>query len=259
MAEPDDSAAITKARVVTMLKYPLPDSSVSFERHQEIVKAYVVLSHDGRDPVGYKEVGKVTVSPARVSGNVKFFEHMGLLKKVEGLPGKHVPTPEAISIRRDLDWNKESNVKNTLASLLLTSWFWLAARDLLAIRAKTSEDELIQHLGREAGADPKKHSPALKTIVSYLKFAGLLVQQEDGMLALNTEVGSVEGGLTDKGEPGKMITPPPREQVSRGISPEKPSMVLGVFVSPEMTEDQVRRTVRIVLEEIGKDRSDSEG
>src|SRR6266566_4252163 len=97
MAEPSP-----KGRTVGQPRYSLPNPALSFERHWEILKAYVLASKEGTIPVSYKDFGKLTVSANNISANNKFFEGVGLISKVEGTLGKYVLSPAGIAIQREL-------------------------------------------------------------------------------------------------------------------------------------------------------------
>lgn len=232
----------------TALKHPLPSPRISFERQFEVLRAYVAASKDGKEAVGYNDFGKLTVSPTNVSGNNKFFEHLTLIAKAEGAPGKYVPTKDAIQICKDFAWKKEDNVRSILADLISRSWFGESAKTLLATRGRVTENDLLAQLGYDSGADPEKHMASLKVLVEYLKFSGL-IRLEDGLF---TAVG--------------VLTPPPNLEIQQPFTnlgtptqaqPDRlqtpysggPPVIVGVFVSADMSEEQIRKTIRIVLEE----------
>ncbi len=236
-----------KLRTVSILRHPLPQPGLSFDKHLEILKAYSVFSKEGKEPLGYKDVGK-TVSPFKVSGNNKFLESIGILSRVDQSGGKYLPTEAAIEIYKDLVWKRENDVKSKLAALIARSWFWEATSDLLSIKGKISEEELIQQLGREAGADPRIHTQSLRIIISYLKFSGLLNE--------------LDGVLTGPNAPsGGPLSSVQRHQSSIGVE-NLPSLgigertliqtplILGILITAESSEEQIRRVVRIVRDEI---------
>ncbi len=239
-----------KAHIITPLKYPLPAAAVSFERHPEIWKAYVAASKDGKQPVSYSDFGNLTVSPANVSGNNKFFEHLNLISKVEGELGKYLPTLDAIEICRDLTWKRDDKVRSRLAKLVSRSWFGESAKTLLAIREKVTEDELVKHLGYDSGADPRKHARSLKTLVEYLKFSELL-KTEDGFLFMSNSHVPPHTEVKDLTESPVSIHSEPVEQTQRSTI-GNPQVLLGVLVTPENSEEQIRKVIRILLEEIPK-------
>ncbi len=246
----ESSDPSVKSRIITQLKHPLPYPGLSFDKHLELVKAYSVISKEGKEPVTYKDVGK-TISPFKVSGNTKFFENFGILNKVQG-QGRYKPTEEAIDIYRDLIWKKEQDARSKIRALVERSWFWETTKNILTIRGKIAEDDLIQQLGREAGADPRIHTPSLRVLVSYIKFADLLVEQ-DGVLALSNGPALLTPQGSEK--PKSVVGSFPvalNESSQDTILSGKIPIVLGVLIQADMPEDQIRRAVRIVLEATGR-------
>lgn len=237
-----------KMRSVNQLKYPLPNPDISFERHWEILKAYVLTSNEGKVPVGYKDFGKLTVSPTHISANNRFFESIGIISKVEGTQGKYIPTPEGIAIQKELTWKKEANAKARLARLLTKSWFWQSTKNLLSMKEKVAKNELLDQLGYDSGADPTKHNTSLEILLAYLRYSEL-VAEERGMLVLGAASASQEQFEVHATEKPKVEPRTPEPQRETAIAR---SVVIGVFVSPEMNEEQIRKAVRIVLEEIGR-------
>jgi hypothetical protein len=246
----EPSIASARSRTITQLRYPLPYPGLSFDKHLELVKAYSVLSKEGKDSVTYKDVGK-TISPFKVSGNTKFFENVGILAKVQG-KGRYKPTEEAIDIYRDLVWKKETDVKLKVRALVLRSWFWETTKNLLTIRGKIPEEDLIQQLGREAGAEPRIHTPSLRILISYIKFAGLLVEQ-DGQIALSSDIGLTSPPSSEgPGDLSKETIATSNEVGQKASVFGKNPVVLGVLIQADTPEDQIRRAVRIVLEETAR-------
>ena len=164
-------------KTVTKLKHPLPSYRLSFEKHFEIIKAYVTASKEGNEPVSWTCFeGLVSFSPTYVSANNKFLEDLGLIKEAENQPGKYIPTEPAINFSKTIEWDEEQ-AKNILRGLILKSWFWEATDQLLKVRNKVSKDDLIKKLGVDAGADRERHYPSLNVIVEYLKYVGLVEEQ----------------------------------------------------------------------------------
>jgi len=243
--------SLAKTRIVTKIKYPLPNPDLSFDRHWEILKAYVVASKEGNNPVSYKDFGKLTVAPTTISGNNKFFEHIGFISKVKGARGKYLPTQEAIDLCNDRDWNKEANVKSRLTKLLNKTWFGQSVKDLLTIKKKINEDELLEHLGYESKADPKKRMSSLKIIIEYLKYSEIIKQHEGtfilGITAVSEDIIEKEISLkVDK------IDTKSQEKLQQISGIDKNRILFGVLINPEMTEDQIRIAIRIILEEVNR-------
>jgi len=135
-----------KKRSIAKLKHPLPSYQISFEKHFEIIKAYIVASKEGEKPVSWKDFQNlVSFSSEYVSANNKFFEDLGLIKESEKQRGKYNPTPEAIEFSKMRDWDQEQ-AKNILRKLILKTWFWESTKQLLIIRQKITKDDLVKNL-----------------------------------------------------------------------------------------------------------------
>lgn len=253
MEQTEKTQPTSKVRAMTQLKYPLPNPDISFDRHWEILKAYVLTSREGKVPVSYKDFGKLTVSPTHISANNKFSESIGLLSRVEGTHGKYVPTPQGIAIQRELTWKREQEAKNRLAELLVKSWFWESARNLISMREKVAENDLLEQLGYDSGADPMKHKASLGVLLQFLTYSDL-ISEEDGMLVMG------QAALRPVSSEKSVLEKPANEQAkpepSQRALGSGTSVLFGVLVSPEMSEDQIRKAVRIILEEIGRSGSD---
>jgi hypothetical protein len=168
-------------KVFTRLNYPLPSYQLNFEKHFEIIKAFVELSKDGKKPVSWRDFkGLVSVDPHRVSENIKFFESIGLIRVAEKERGKYYPTEETIRFLKAKVW-KEEEAKNILRQLVVNSWFWQNTKQLLNVRnGKCSKDELIRKLGIDSGAS-EKHLSSLNILIEYLKYVEL-IKEENGTI-----------------------------------------------------------------------------
>jgi len=166
-------------RAISKLKRPLPSYNISFEKHFEIIKAYVVASEEGTKPVSWKDFqGLVDVSPANVSSNNKFLEDLGIINEVENKPGSYIPTPKAINLKNAQNWDEEETI-SIIRDLVSGSWFWQSARQLLSVHRKVTKKDLINKLGFDSGADPKKHQPSLEILIKYLQYAGLISEENE--------------------------------------------------------------------------------
>ena len=97
----------------------LPDPSTSFEKHLELVKAYVVLSKVARKALTYKSFQRlVDLSPIIISSNNAFLKEIGIIKEVEKQRGAYVPTETAIRLNNALKWQKEPEIQSILSDLL---------------------------------------------------------------------------------------------------------------------------------------------
>jgi len=226
-----------KRRVRTSLKHPLPDNRASFENHLHIIKAYVIVSKEGKEPVNYTSFKTlVDVNPQIVSGNNKFFVDIGIVKTAEGERGKYIPTKATIKLYNALKWNKEDEIKSLLTGILSTSWFWDITKQLLDVKGTVIREKLREKLGYESGADPKKHNSSLNVIIEYLLFAGLIKEEEGNITySKHTTIASK-----------KTIS---REETKTASPSVKAQPVFGVLINPEMSEDQIRKAIKVVYDE----------
>jgi hypothetical protein len=180
----DDEKQLKKwyKKHITKLKHPLPSYEISFEKHFEIIKAYVELSKEGKELVSWKDFeGLVSMSSKYISANNKFFESIGLIKASEKVKRKYYPTQEAIEFSKAKVWDEEK-AKAILRELIKNSWFWKSAKQLLNVRnGKCSKDELIKKLGIDSGAD-KKHYPSLNVLIEYLMYVDL-IGEKNGVIS----------------------------------------------------------------------------
>ena len=254
MSKTTDKSKKTVTR--TKPKFVLPDPSASFERHLELLKAYVVLSKSGKEGVTYKSFkGYVDLSPFVISSNNAFLKDIGIIEEVEKQRGAYVPTESAIRLYNALKWEKNPEIQSILSDLLKTSWFWSFAKQLLELEGKASRTELKEKLGFESNADPKKHTVSLNVLVDYLLKAGLIVEQ-DGNIALKS---TQEQGAASEPSHIEVLsaiqsTPGTKSEVLGRDPIKQPTTVLiGILVTPEMSEEQIRKTIRIVLSELKGD------
>jgi len=244
---PEDAEG--KARHGTRPRYPLPDGQTPFDKHFEILKAYVEASENGEQPVSYVQLkGLVTVPPERVSGNNKFLESIGLIAEAKDSRGKYLPTQRTVNLVNALKWD-EQRAKGILTDVLSDSWFSRSARQLLAVRQKVTRSELTAKLGFDAGADPRRHVSSLDVLVSYLVRAGL-IDEVDGSLTSGTESGQ-------EGEPVTVTGASSTEDTSRPASDLAfhafgVPVLFGILITPETSEEAIRRAVKTVADELMK-------
>lgn len=244
-----------KKRVITELKHPLPDVRVSLDSQFDIVAAYAVASNNGKNSVAYKELAPyLKIDPQMVSGCNKFFQHLGLITPSEK-GGKYTPTKLALDLYNARKWKNDELIKSTLRKILENSWFWIQTKQYLEVNDSASQDELIQKLGLGCGADPQKHKRALNKLIEYIQSAGL-VKQNEGKFELNTEIPiDVENKTIEQTQKEKHTVQNNSNTIKDNITTFHAGPVnisLGLLIDPETSEEQIRKTVRIVVDELKK-------
>lgn len=243
-----------KKRPRLLTKYPLPSNDLSFEKHLDILKAYVVSSKEGKEPVSYNNFKTlVDVNPLKISNNNKFFENIGLIKNIDRSKGTYIPQEATLRLYNALKWDKKEEISKILKETLTDSWFWNSAKQLVELKGFVSKKELKDKIGYDVSADPKKHNNALSILIDYLLYAELL-KEEDGKISFKiiSKKPPVDQHDTNA---GPMILAK-KEDLSKNENkniPCQPSnIMIGILINPEMSEEQIRKVIRIVKEELSK-------
>jgi hypothetical protein len=110
--------------------------------------------------------------------NVRFMRSIGLLGVAER--GLYVPTQEAILFINAKTVSDEK-AKPILAALLSKAWFAELAQSLFGTQPIMSEDQFLGELALAAQTDKVKEQLALRTVLEYLIYAGLVIRDERGL------------------------------------------------------------------------------
>lgn len=253
----------SKKRIITELKHPLPDKRISFDSQLDIVSAYVVASNKGKNEVGYKELAPyIKIDPVLVSGCNKFFQHLGLIEPGQKF-SKYNSTPLAEELHNAKQWDNEELKKSVLSKILQNAWFWNQTRQYLEVNKTATKDQLTQKLGIGCGADPQKHTPSLNKLIEYLQIADL-IKENNGKFELNTKLSSDKEYQVIEQEQKENL--PQKIKVDSNVSKtnitnsnnNSISISLGLMINPETTEEQIRKAVRTVVDELDKIQKEKE-
>ena len=175
-----------KKRKRTKRKFSLPEANLKFEKEIEILKALVESSRKGEHPVSYKEIHeeihKVVRSKTYISSELAFFAYAGMAKKEKG--SEYLPTKEVIEFVNSLNWD-EDDAKIKLREILSKSWFGdITIKILKDNGGKIRLDDLVKKIGKKAEADPNKDVKAIKRLVKWLEYAGIVEIDENKIVRL---------------------------------------------------------------------------
>ena len=134
---------MTEEEKVTLV----PTSSMDLDKQVLILRAYVVLTKMGTQPVHYKRVVSMTrVARSQASGVNAFFIGLGFLKRVD--KGTYMPAKELIEF-----YSETPGEENFLAltSLLRQSTLFDTVENLLLVHGQATEKEVIDYLLEESG------------------------------------------------------------------------------------------------------------
>lgn len=207
-------------------KYPLPSERIPFETHFEVLRRFMTATGNGREAVPSDAVEGGGLRQQAAQLNTGFMEHVGLL--IEEDRGKFKPTPEAISfiVTRSAS---EDRARPILRGLIEKTWFAETAGILLSSKPTATEDELCADLAIAAGTDLQKKAGAVKILVDYLVYAGLVKRTDQGLV-----MGGSAPVTPVLATPPAMVLPfPPRVSSGvnippAGITPRPPSTSVSV-------------------------------
>lgn len=159
-------------------KYPLPSERHPFGTHFEILSRFVTHSRNGNEPVAADKIegGPVPVQAAQM--NVRFLTSVGLLRFDS--KGLYVPTPEAIRLVNARTVS-EDRARPIMRSLVQSSWFAEVAMTTLKSTPLVTEETLVGELALAAETNREKKGPALKVLVDYLLWSGVISKDERGL------------------------------------------------------------------------------
>lgn len=261
-----------RTRVVTQTKYPLPDSRAYFDPHHlKIISAYASLSLNGSKELKYSDFSQTSLgfNSQLVSGNNKFLENIGLIIPTGG--GKYKPTQDSINFYNSNRWNKIEAAKEILKKRMMETWFWGETRALLELKKICTKEELIQHLGHVAEANPEKHKRSLRTLIDYLLYASLInLTEETGEIKLSDDNEQIELSIAkqpaNSDQPTTFAQPITKEAVEEElikkeivqekiIKPEisfknhvNVNISIELKISPETSKDDMKEKIEALVE-----------
>ena len=261
-----------RTRVVTQTKYPVPDSRTDFDPHHlKIISAYASLSLNGTKELKYSDFSQASLgfNSQYVSGNNKYLENLGLIIPSGG--GKYKPTQDCINFYNSNRWNKIEAAKEILKKRIIETWFWGETRALLELKNTCTKEELIQHLGHIAEADPEKHKRSLRTIIDYLLYVSLInLTEETGEIKLSDDYGQTELSIAKQAatsdQPTTIEQPITKEAFEEKlikketvqqelIKPEVPfknqvnvNISIELKISPETSKDDIKGKIEALVE-----------
>ena len=124
----------------------VPTSGVSFEDQVRVVRAYVVLSDNGKTPVHYKDVMRIAqLGRSQISGVNSFLVTLGLLENTSR--GDYKPTEAAVSL---CNCEPDNEDFNTIASELERSLLFTYVDRYVRIHGGGMGQGLMEYIMGEA-------------------------------------------------------------------------------------------------------------
>jgi hypothetical protein len=185
---PQDAEKPTVRKTRTPTKFPLPSDRVPFGRHFDVLGGFMAASRNGKEPVSAVSVEGGGLPAQSAQLNTGFLVSIALLEEPER--GKFRPSPEAMRllVAKSVSDERASPI---LRSLIENTWFADAARGLLARKPVVADEDLLAELTLAAGTDAGRKADALRVLVDYLAYAGIVVRTEHGLVAGSPTVSGV--------------------------------------------------------------------
>ncbi|MFQ5977302.1 MAG: hypothetical protein ACE5OZ_04115 [Candidatus Heimdallarchaeota archaeon] len=241
-----------RQRTTYDLKYSLPDTRSKLKQHLDIIRAYALKGQDKETSLSYKDFeGLITFTTQYVSGNNNFLHEIGMLESAKGR-GQFRPTEACLNFAQALEWGDNDAAKRILHDLLKEIWFTESVRELLLVQGPASEDAILRKLGVDSSASKDQHLPALKIILDYLVYSGIIKEENGHFRLVDPVVNETQTKYTSVHSERPATHENHLKPVAVRTSDFSHNVVLGILVSSDLSEEQLRRTIRIVLDEINR-------
>lgn len=194
---PPASRTPAASKVPTSLTHPLPSGEFPLETQFDVLRRFMGASRNGTEPVepAAAEGRGVPLHAAQL--NAAFLCDIGLL--IEEMPGRFKPTPVAMQLI-NTQIADDRRGRRLLRSVIEKTWFGLTARIFLRTESAGSfrEQDLAAALGAAAHVPSGQDEAALRILLDYLAYTGILVRPDRSPpkeTGTATQVASIPSGL----------------------------------------------------------------
>lgn len=248
-------------RKKTKRKYPLPRADMSLENEIIVLKGLVQFSNKGKEPVKYDEIKIPNVHPTRISVELNFFASIGLAERKK--KGKYIPTQKAIEFVNSLNW-KEEDAKRIIRDVLSESWFGDLVIKMLSTGKKASLSNITSELGKTVEGDPKKDKKAIRRLVEWLEYAGIIKVDENEIvylmeaptlhkleedLFLAEETESTSKTIMKE----KMVESEETKKVQKGVLL---NLTINIQIDSNMDVEKIREIIKVIKQDLMEDKDD---
>jgi hypothetical protein len=248
--DPNSTTVRTKSsspRTKVFSRYPLPSDRTPFSTHFDILARFVTHSRNGNEPVAAEKVEGEGVPIQAAQMNVKFMTDIGLLKFDS--KGLYLPSPEAIRFVNAKTVG-DDRARPIIRALIQSAWFTEIASSVLRMRPVVTDDALIGELALAAETNKEKKGPALRVLVEYLVWSGILVRDERGLSLAENRL-STEATSDPKAGAPAAVASAPKAQGERLPGATPPSVAEAGAWHIVQTEDfflKVRSDSEVIAE-----------
>lgn len=221
----------------------IPYNKLAIKKQLNILESLIDKYHKENQAISYKDIGGIHASKENVSCSLPFYANIGWLIKSRG---KYTPSKKLIHYFKGLDKRKS---QKELSQLLLENCN--VAKEIIFFikqKPKSDRESIIKYLGTRFNF-LEKDKKSLNRLLELLISLEILKTDDKGSL-FREEVERDTSPVTPPQEKQrekvetKVISLP---EVQEGVN-----IYVGIMLTPKMSEDQMRKSIRIVLEEIKK-------
>jgi len=218
----------------------LPFAELQMSKQLDLLKVVVKKYTKENAPVYYRDVSDIHATKPRVSGSLSFFAKIGWLEQHS--KGKYIPSSSLIQYFEGLDKEK---ARQELAQILITqSKVAEKIKFFVEQKGNVKKEEIIKYLASQFRF-LERHKKSIERMIDLLLMLKILKTDEKGQYTSEDVIQEIqEDQKHNSKERIKLVN------AKEGLN--ICNICIGIMLTPEMPEEQMRRAIQIVLEEIRK-------
>jgi len=218
----------------------LPFAELQMSKQLDLLKVVVKKYTKENAPIYYRDVSDIHATKPRVSGSLSFFAKIGWLEQHS--KGKYIPSSSLIQYFEGLDKEK---ARQELAQILITqSKVAEKIKFFVEQKGNVKKEEIIKYLVSQFRF-LERHKKSIERMIDLLLMLKILKTDEKGQYTSEDVIQEIqEDQKHNSKERIKLVN------AKEGLN--ICNICIGIMLTPEMPEEQMRRAIQIVLEEIRK-------
>ena len=221
----------------------LPYGILDMQKQMNILKTLYSKYGKNQQGISYKDIGGIDASNSNVSGTLSFYANIYWLTKNKN---KYVPSEMLIHYFGGIDKEK---ARDGLSKLLLDNCKVAEEMEFfIKQRGRSNKDNIIKHVGSKFNFLEKNKNSIIK-LLELLMLLDIFKKDEEGnFFHRESEKGSIPVPISEDKEKTEFLP------MSTHPIYEKVNICIGIILTPKINEEQMRRSIKIILEEIEKTR-----
>ena len=221
----------------------LPYGRLDINKQLDILKTLHSKYNKNHQEISYKDIGGINASNTTVSGTLSFYADIQWLIKNKN---KYVPSGMLIHYFSGIDKEK---ARDGLLKLLLDNCKVAAEMEFfIKQQDRSNKDKIIKYIGSKFNFLEKNKNSIIKLLDLLVLLDIFKKDEEDNFFIGESKKVAVPISISNEKEEAEflsMTTHPAYERVN---------ICIGIILTPEINEEQMRRSIKIILEEIEKTR-----